>query len=198
MSKEFKLVTLTNPLPEAFEFRLDKQPYRVPAFKTVSMPMFLAVHGAKHLANKILIHKGKFADIFDGDKRTGGLAIDMGTRDYIAKQLLDIKKSELDLDEIIEDSKNAPKKKDLESGKPIAAITETPVGTITVKGAEKAGEEKVKKVEPKEKKPKGKSKGKKEQTPKARYKELKNRWPKVNAEERAEYRQLKIDLKINK
>ncbi len=185
---EFKLMTLTNPLPEDFVFRHNKVPYRVPTFKTVNMPAFLAVHGAKHLANKILIHKGKFADIFENGKRTGGLPVDMGSRDYIAKQLLNIKKPELDLDEIIEKSKDAPKKKDLESGKPTAAITESPVGTVVVKGAEKAGaDKKVDTRDPKDVSPK-----------QARYEEIKALWPKVNKEIRAEYKQLKIDLKINK
>ena len=180
-------MTLTNPLPEDFEFQHDKQWYKISAFKTVSMPAFLAVHGAKHLANKILIHKGKFADVFEDGKRKGGLSVNMGERNYIAKQMLNIKESELDLDEIIEESKNAPKKKDLEEGKPKAAITETPVGTVVVKGVEKKEEKKVDTRDPKDVTP-----------DQARYEELKARWPKVNKDERAEYKQLRINLGLIK
>lgn len=183
MSTEFKLKTLTNPLPEDFKFRYDNQWYSVPAYKTVSMPGGLAVHGAKHLANKILINKGKFADALKDDKVVPGLSVKMGERDYIASQLLDVRESELDLDEIINKSKDAPAKDRLPEGEPMDAITEAPVGTVTVKGSRTEKEQQ-------------QIDGNRDQLM-ARYEELKKRWPKVNAAERAEYKQLKIDLNIS-
>lgn len=59
---EFDTRSVTNPLEEDFTHAWNGEPYTIPAGETKSFPEFLAVHLAKHLADKIMIQGGRYED----------------------------------------------------------------------------------------------------------------------------------------
>lgn len=140
MSEIVKNKTLTNPLEEPFRFMFNNNEYEIPAKSTVSMVGFMSVHAARHLAQKILLNKGRYEDVIKNDKRVGS-AVGLGEVQHVQKALLDRDEEVIDLDEILEVAKNKPTDKSLPVGKPVTVIEDKPVGKIeVVKKEEKEGE----------------------------------------------------------
>ena len=88
---ENEIHTLSNPLDEDFTFYWNKVPYTVPAMSTKPFPYFLAFHGGKHLADRILISKGRLEDLVDanGIHKQGSKLPVAGDREAIALWLID-------------------------------------------------------------------------------------------------------------
>lgn len=55
--------TLTNPTGKKFTFHWGGKPYSVGAGETRAFPEFIALHGAKHLAEELLVQKGKEKEV---------------------------------------------------------------------------------------------------------------------------------------
>jgi len=108
--------TLTNITNQDFTFAWDKQEYTLKAGETETYPTFLAEHGAKHLAEWILIHgeRKMFDDLIDSSgKRTAKVMV------------IEDLKSAMDL--LLDGGKNA---KVEEKETPVVAdVVNTPVNT---------------------------------------------------------------------
>ena len=119
---------LTNPLPEEFEFMWDGVPYIVPAMSTKSFADYIAIHGAKHLANKILIEKGRFEDIIRNDKRISH-PVTAGEKQTLMDALLDRDDEVMNIDEVLGEVKGAEPRKQDTAGEVTAEIKEDPIVT---------------------------------------------------------------------
>lgn len=81
MSNLGRVVKFTNIDKEDFQFAFGGQPFLVKAGESVFFPYDLAEHGAKHLANKILLRGDKALSIYDPSDKSGGMGINLITED---------------------------------------------------------------------------------------------------------------------
>jgi len=102
MSQRITQRTVTNPLNEPFTFGWDSVPYTIPAKSTVMLVDFLAVHAAKHLADRLLIDSGKYEDEIRGDKRVYK-AVTENQLNLVMDALLDREDEKINLDEILKE-----------------------------------------------------------------------------------------------
>lgn len=138
--------SLTNPLSEDFVHTWDKEEYTVPAKSTERFPLFLCIHLAKHLADKILVANDCYMDQIKGDKRTYK-AVSIGEKQGIMEAVIDQEEA-VELNELAEKAEKAaaePKVKPTPE-EPVAEVKEDPIKEDPTK-AEKEAEEKVKKEE---------------------------------------------------
>lgn len=136
MSRVLQTKTLSNPLDEVFIFKWDGNPYSVDAKSTAIMPDFIAVHGARHLADVILRNKGRMKDLMkDGQRVARPLG---GTeRQHVMAALLDREDHIMDLDEVVDSAaKSAGDAVVLEKGKAAMQKTISKIEVVSKKDEE--------------------------------------------------------------
>jgi len=147
MSKALVNRTLTNPLNESFYFKWDSVEYEVPARSTVTLINYLAEHGAKHLAKKILLNAGRYNDVIQNDKRVAK-AISFGEKQFIADAFIDRDEHIVDLDKIVKDAAS-PSVADNGAVKQKRAAQKLPaIGKVEVKSQKVVSEKKVEGIPP--------------------------------------------------
>jgi len=182
MSEEktmYEVITLTNPLDVDFKFQWNGEEYNVPARSTKPFPAFLAVHGAKNLADAIMSSRGQFNDKIMPDGKRKYEAVSKNDRAALAKSLIgqekemNVPEPEVETTPVATVEKEVEQIVDIPAGQPVESKSDPVSGPI------KTAEETMKNEN------------------RMRFEELALvGWAKLGKTERAEYRLLKKELNL--